>query len=100
MNRHIVQTASPPDNARLLRSHCSAAVFDHIRRAALATVMLAVALVPATGCSSTGNGFNPLLISPLPAVQQSSELEENGLNNKQVLIANDAHSIKCTHLVR
>ena len=80
MNQHIVTTACPPGNARLLRSHCSGAFLDHIRRAALPAVMLAVAVLLATGCSSTGNGFNALLLSPLPAAQQSSELEENGLN--------------------
>jgi hypothetical protein len=43
--------------------------------------MLAVAVVLATGCSSTGTGFSPLLIrGPLPAAQQRSELEENGWN--------------------
>ena len=45
-----------------------------------AAVLLAVAVVLSTGCSSTGTGFNPLLISPLPAAQQSSDVEENGLN--------------------
>ena len=79
MNQHIVTTTCPPDNARLLRSHCSGAFWDHIRRAALPAVMLAVAVVLATGCSSTGAGFSPLLIrGPLPAAQQRSELEENG----------------------
>jgi hypothetical protein len=74
MNQHIVLTC-PLDNARLLRSHCSGAFWDHIRRAALPAVVLA------TGCSSTGAGFSPLLIrGPLPAAQQRSELEENGWN--------------------
>ena len=81
MNQHIVTTTCPPDNDRLLRSHCSGAFWDHIRRAALPAVMLAVAVVLATGCSSTGAGFSPLLIrGPLPAAQQRSELEENGWN--------------------
>jgi hypothetical protein len=68
MNQHIVKTACPPGNSRLLR------------RAALPSVMLAVAVVFATGCSSTGALFNTRLISPVPAAQQSSDLEENGLN--------------------
>ena len=86
MNQHIVTTAcpagnAPPGNARLLRSHCSGAFLDHIRRAALPAVMLAVAVVLETGCSSTGAGFSPLLIrGTLPAAQQSSRLEENGWN--------------------
>jgi hypothetical protein len=81
MNQHIVTTPCPSGVARLLRSHCSGAFLDHIRRAALPAVMLAVAVVLATGCSSTGAGFSPLLIrGPLPAAQQRSELEENGWN--------------------
>src|SRR5271169_4780508 len=81
MNQHIVTTPCPSGNARLLRSYCSGAFWDHIRRAALPAVMLAVAVVLATGCSSTGAGFSPLLIrGPLPAAQRRSELEENGWN--------------------
>jgi hypothetical protein len=38
---------------------------DHIRRPALPAVMLAVAVVLAAGCSSTGAGFNARLISPM-----------------------------------
>jgi hypothetical protein len=51
---HSLQKACPAGNARWLRSHCSGAFWDHIRRAALPAVMLAVAVVLATGCSSTG----------------------------------------------
>ena len=81
MNKNIVDTPCPPDNARLISGHCSRAFWDHIRRAALPAVMLAVAVVLETGCSSTGTGFSPLLIrGPLPAAQQSSGLEENGWN--------------------
>src|SRR5271167_4454264 len=81
MNKYVVKTLCPPDNARLISGHCSGAFWDHIRRAALPAVMLAVAVVLATGCSSTGAGFSPLLIrGPLPAAQQRSELEENGWN--------------------
>jgi|SRR5580704_7435743 hypothetical protein len=81
INPHIVTTPCPSGNRRLRGSHCSGAFGDHIRRAALPAVMLAVAVVLATGCSSTGTGFHPLLISsPLPAAQQSSDLEENSLN--------------------
>ncbi len=81
MNKYIVKTPGPPENARLLSGHCSRAFWDHIRWAALPAVMLAVAVVFETGCSSTGAGFSPLLIrGPLPAAQESSDLEENGLN--------------------
>ena len=82
INKYIVKTPCPPDNARLLNGHCSRAFWDHIRRAALPAVMLAVAVVLETGCSSTGAGFSPLLIKgTLPAAQQSSRLEGERLES-------------------
>ena len=81
MNKYIVKTPCPPDNPRLINGHCSRALWDHIRWAALPAVMLAVAVVLETGCSSTGAGFSPLMIrGPLPAAQQSTGLEEYGWN--------------------
>src|SRR6478752_5223318 len=73
MNKYIVNTPCFPDNSRLISGHCSRAFWDHIRRAALPAVMLAVAVVLETGCSSTGAGFSPFLIrGTLPAAQQRS----------------------------
>jgi hypothetical protein len=77
MNQHIVTTACPPGNARLLRSYCSGPCLDHIRRAALPAVMLAVGVVLATGCSSTGAGFNARLISPVSNNQQATNSEDD-----------------------
>ena len=80
INRHIVKLVKPLSSGSLLTDHCSGAFLNHIGRAALLAVVLGGAVVLATGCSSTGTGVNPLLISPLPAAQQSSDLEENGWN--------------------
>jgi hypothetical protein len=80
INKHIVKLTCLSSRGSLLTDHCSGDFLNHIGRAALPAVVLGVAVVLATGCSSTGNGFNPLLISPLPAAQQSSDLEENGWN--------------------
>jgi hypothetical protein len=80
INKYIVNT-SFPIHASLISSHCSGAILVPLRRAALPAVLLAVVVVLATGCSSTDVGFSPLLIrGPLPAVQQSSGLEENRWN--------------------
>ena len=80
MNEYIVNTPYPV-HAILISSHCSGAIVVHLRREALPAIMLAVAVVLATGCSSTGAGFSPLLIrGPLPAAQQSTGLEEYGWN--------------------
>ena len=79
MNQEIVNTTCHSGNARLLRSHCSGAFLDHIRRVALPAVMLAVAVVLATGCSSTGAGFNAGLTSPIPNNQQATNSEDDSL---------------------
>jgi len=71
---HIVKTASPPDNAKLLRSHYSSVFMDHIE---LPAVMLAVAVLLSTGCSSTGHRFNARLISPMPTNQQAWSSEDD-----------------------
>jgi len=76
INQHIIKLISPSSSGGLLTDHCSGA----FGRAALLAVVLGVAVVLATGCSSTATAFHPLLISPLSAAQQSSDLEENGWN--------------------
>ena len=80
VNQHIVKVICPSSSGSWLTDHCSGAFLNHIGRAASLAGVLGVAVVLATGCSSTGTGFNPLLISPLPAAQQSADLEENGGN--------------------
>ena len=80
INQHILKLICPSSSGSLLNDHCSGAFLNHIGRAALLAVVLGAAVVLATGCSSTTTAFHPLLISPLPAAQQSSDLEENGLN--------------------
>jgi len=48
--------------------------------------MLAVAVVLATGCSSTGAGFNARLISPLASDSQATNFEDdNGTSRRGVL---------------
>jgi hypothetical protein len=80
MNEYIVNTPCPV-YASWISSRWSGAIVVHLRREALPATMLAVAVVLATGCSSTGAGFSPLLIrGPLPAAQQSTGLEEYGWN--------------------
>ena len=76
-----MKTAYPSSSGTLLPDHCLGVFVKHIEQAGLLAVALGATVVLATGCFSTGTGFHPLLISsPLPAAQQSSDLEENGLN--------------------
>ena len=49
----------------------------HIERAGLLAVALGATVVLATGCSSTGTGFDARLISPLPNNQQATNSEDD-----------------------
>jgi hypothetical protein len=74
VNKYIVNTKCPI-HASMISGHCSRAFWDHIRRAALLAVALGTTVVLATGCSSTGTGFNARLISPVPNNQQAANSE-------------------------
>jgi hypothetical protein len=74
MKKYIVNTTCPI-HAGGNSSHCSGAVWDHIRRAALLAVAFGTTVVLATGCSSTGAGMNARLISPVPTNQQAASFE-------------------------
>ena len=76
MNKYIVNTKCPI-HASMISGHCSRAFWDHIRRAALLAVALGTTVVLATGCSSTGTGFNARLISPVPNNQQAATFEDD-----------------------
>ena len=78
MNQYIVKTAYRSSSGSLLTDHCSGVFLNRIRRAALLTVVLGMTVVLATSCSSTGNGFNARLVSPVSAAQQGSDLEDEG----------------------
>jgi hypothetical protein len=75
MNKYIVKTTRPAHTC-LASSQCSGAISIHIRRAALLAVALGTTAVLATGCSSTGTGFNAALISPVPVNQQPATFED------------------------
>jgi len=76
MNKYVVKTTCPI-YTRLISSHCSGALWDHVRRAPLLAVALGIIVVLATGCSSTGTGINARLISPVPSNQQASNFDDD-----------------------
>jgi hypothetical protein len=76
MNEYIVNRQCPI-HASLISNHYSRAFWDHITRAASLAVALGTTVVLATGCSSTGTGFNARLISPVPTNQQAANLEDD-----------------------
>jgi hypothetical protein len=76
MNKCIVNTTCPI-HASLSSSHCSGAILVHPRRVALLAVALGTTVVLATGCSSTGTGFNARLISSVPTNQQAANFEDD-----------------------
>ena len=78
MNQYILKTAYRSSTGSLLTDHWSGVFLNHIRRAPLLTVVLGMIVVVATSCSSTGNGFNTRLVSPVSAAQQASDLEDEG----------------------
>jgi hypothetical protein len=62
----------------LLTDRCSGAFVNEIKRSAFLVIILSVIIVLATGCSSTGNGYNARLISLIPTKQQNANFEDDG----------------------
>ena len=77
INQSLVRTPSPASGATLLPNHCFGVFAKHIERAALLAVALGATVVLATGCSSTGTGFDARLISPFPSNQQAANSEDD-----------------------
>ena len=77
INQSLVQTAGPSSKATLLPDHCAGVFAKQIERAALLAVALGATVVLATGCSSTGAGYNVRLISPVPNNQQATNSEDD-----------------------
>ena len=72
-----MKTARPSSSGTLLPDHCFGVFGKHIERAALLAVALGATVVLATGCSSTGAGYNVRLISPVPNNQQATNSEDD-----------------------
>ena len=77
INQSLVQTAGPSSKATLLPDHCAGVFAKQIERAALLAVALGATVVLATGCSSTGTGFDARLIGPIPSNQQVANSEND-----------------------
>src|ERR1700739_1169528 len=77
INEYLVKTACPPSSGPLLPDHGFGVFANHIERAALLAVALGATVVLATGCSSTGTGFNARLISPIPNNQEATNSEDD-----------------------
>jgi hypothetical protein len=75
INQYLVKTARPSSSGTLLPGHCFGVFGKNIERAALLAVALGATVVLATGCSSTGAGYNARLISPVPTKQQAANFE-------------------------
>jgi hypothetical protein len=76
MNEDILETPYGSSSGKLLTDHCSGVRLNPIRRAALLTLLLGMSVVVATSCSSTGNGLNARLVSPVSAARQGSDPED------------------------
>jgi hypothetical protein len=76
---HIEKMARPWSSAKLLNDRCSGFFINDMGRAALLAVLFGVAVVLATGCSSTGGGVKAGLITPVINSQQDPVRENNDL---------------------
>ena len=77
INQYLVKTACPSSSGTLLPANCFGVFVRHIERAGLLAVALGATVVLATGCSSTGTGFDARLISPIPNNQQATNSEDD-----------------------
>jgi hypothetical protein len=77
INQYLVKTACPSSSGTLLPDHCLGVFVKHIEQAGLLAVALGATVVLATGCSSTGTGFDARLISPMPNNQQATNSEDD-----------------------
>src|SRR5271165_259828 len=77
INQYLVKTVRPSSSGSSLADHCFCVFGKHIERAALLAVALGATVVLATGCSSTGAGYNARLISPVPNNQQATNSEDD-----------------------
>ena len=77
INQYLVKTVRPSSGGTLLPDHCFGAFGKHIERPALLAVALGATVVLATGCSSTGAGYNARLISPVPNNQQATNSQDD-----------------------
>jgi hypothetical protein len=78
LNQHIDKMARPWSNTKMLNDRCSGLFFDDIGRAALLAVFFGLAIVLATGCSSTSGSVKAGLIVPVVSTQQGTVPENNG----------------------
>jgi hypothetical protein len=77
INQHLVKTACLSSRGTLLPDQCFGVFVKHFERAGLLAVALGATVVLATGCSSTGTGFDARLISPIPNNQQAANSEDD-----------------------
>ena len=77
INQYLVKTAPPLSSDTLLPDHCFGVLGKRIEPAALLAVALGTTVVLATGCSSTGAGYNAGLISPVPNQQATNSEDDN-----------------------
>jgi hypothetical protein len=77
INQYLVKTPCPSSSGTLLPDHRFGVSAKHIERAALLAVALGATVFLATGCSSTGTGFDARLTSPVPNNQQAMNSEDD-----------------------
>jgi hypothetical protein len=76
-NQYLVKTACRSSSSTLRPEHWTGISVKQIERVGLLAVALAATVVLATGCSSTGVGFDARLMNPVPNKQLTTNSEED-----------------------
>src|SRR5215831_10488969 len=78
LNFSLRSVIFPTCNDSIFTHHCSGRYFQNIGRCALLAVALGLSTMLATGCSSTGEGFQARLTGSAPTTRHVRESEHNG----------------------
>src|SRR5262245_36280847 len=78
LNLFSSSVISPTCNSSILTHHCSGLYLQNIGRCALLAAALGLSAMLATGCSSTGEGFQTRLTGSAPTSRHVTESEDNG----------------------
>jgi hypothetical protein len=75
--QYIVKTNYRSSGGNLLSHRCSGAFVNEIKRSAFLVIILSVIIVLATGCSTTGIGYNARLIDLVPTTQRDANSKDD-----------------------
>ncbi|MBV8225401.1 MAG: hypothetical protein JO232_09465 [Verrucomicrobia bacterium] len=78
LNLHTRAVIAPTSNQSILTDQCSGSYLENIGRCAALAVALGFTAMLATGCSSTGQGFQARLMGPAPTTRHVPDSADKG----------------------